>query len=75
MNEINYPWDWAPDWAKFAVTDDNGNGFWCDTEPVIVEGEWVIHKNARCLKIGKHNNLPSDFMPWASLEKRPEKEK
>jgi hypothetical protein len=28
-----YPWEFAPDWAKFAATDRDGQKFWYESRP------------------------------------------
>jgi hypothetical protein len=31
-----YPWDQAPEWAKYAATDKNGAAFWFENKPTMI---------------------------------------
>lgn len=37
-----YPWDQAPEWAKFAATDEDGTKVWYEILPIWNprRGEW-----------------------------------
>jgi hypothetical protein len=36
MNQINYPWHLAPDWAEYAAIDQSGSAFWFEGKPFIL---------------------------------------
>lgn len=65
--QINYPWDWAPDWAQWAAVDENGAAYWFEKEPKIVGTTWT-ELSGFMYKIGDCNQ-PIDWTK--SLQKRP----
>ena len=67
IKEINYPWDWAPDWAQYVAVDENGDAYWFEKEPKIVGTTWSESSGFFC-KFG-NSKLPVDWTK--SLEKRP----
>jgi len=37
-----YPWHKAPEWAKFAATDMDGQMWWFEKRPKIHGAEWAL---------------------------------
>jgi hypothetical protein len=62
---MNYPWDQAPEWARYAAMDADGECYWFRDKPKISHDVWV-------------SNYPALFIEtrgpgWKeSLEKRPQ---
>jgi hypothetical protein len=68
-----YSWNTAPDWARFAATDINGNGFWFENLP-SKRFYWDISPKKYNGKYLRMNPDPGFTIPipWdKSLEKRP----
>jgi hypothetical protein len=62
-----YDWSKAPDWARYAATDDGGASYWFEVEPKAREsiGEWVSCR-------GYCESINTDWRK--SLEPRPKPE-
>lgn len=41
-----YDWSKAPEWAKYAATDNSGEAHWFDIKPTAFAGYWS-HPSAR----------------------------
>lgn len=74
--QINYPWEDAPDWADYAAIDQNGRAFWYEGRVFILidifEPEerlvWESGKYARIV-----DWTPPEDVDWKeSLQKRPD---
>ena len=66
QEQINYPWEDAPDWARWAAIDESGDAFWLATKPILGIETWHI---------GMYVLIASWAIPnidWKlSLQKRP----
>lgn len=72
INEINYPWDWAPKWANYAVILSNGDAYWLEQEPTLTYSNWSVTEG-RALPIGECSNPKHVENYELSLQKRPAK--
>ena len=62
--EIKYPWHEAPEWAKYAATDENGERYWFESHPERERRKWD--------SIGGRVELIGDGIGWKeSLQERP----
>lgn len=76
MNEINYPWHLAPDWAKWAATDSNGCAFWFAKKPFSRMKSWQCDYTTFPWERVKYVQITgfciSEYINWRdSLQKRP----
>ena len=70
LNEKVFELDDCPDWAKWAVVDEDGNAQWLSQKPFFLDQTWVYSPGCRHKYIG----LLFDPTDWKnSLIKRPEK--
>ena len=66
--KTRYDWSKAPEWAKYAATDQNGDMFWYDEPIRMVGGVDVFDFDGRAARFG-NNGFTED---WAnSAEARP----
>lgn len=49
----SYPWHKAPEWAKFAATDSDGQRWWFEKRPKIHDKEWS-HLDGKVEQIDAH---------------------
>jgi len=67
-----YPWEWAPKWAEWAATDEDGRAYWYEEKPVqrpVQEAILWFSYTGEDLFLGYS---PHADIPWdQSLEKRP----
>ena len=66
QKQSRYPWERAPEWAKYAATDLSGARYWFECKPVCKTHYWY-GKTAMCLII---EDSGSDWKQ--SLETRPD---
>lgn len=64
--EINYPWEDAPDWAQYAAIDQNGEAYWLGNKPFLGIKTWQCGKYSRIVNCA----IPKDFNWKLSLQKR-----
>lgn len=68
--QINYPWEDAPDWAKYTAIDRNGDSYWYERKPFLRFADWSAIAGYHC-KIS--NYAPPEKFNWKeSLQKRPD---
>ena len=61
--EFQYPWHEAPEWAKYAATDKDGEAYWYEELPNRISSEWSC---------GFRNELIMKVINWQeSLQERP----
>lgn len=72
IDEINYPWDWAPKWANYAVILSNGDAYWLEQEPILTYSNWTVIEG-RALPIGECSNPKHVENYELSLQKHPAK--
>lgn len=68
MSKTMYPWDEAPEWAKWAARNWDGTARWFAEQPYVIMNKWDSHGRKR--KIKEPDNFSGDFTK--SLEKRPD---
>ena len=70
MNQINYPWHLAPDWAEYAAIDQNGFAFWFEEKPFILIEKILVWESGKCARIVDWA-IPENIYWTKSLQKRP----
>ena len=60
--ESRYPWHEAPEWARYAATDEDGKRWWYEEEPYLEDFDWVESE-------GNVSEIENDWEN--SLEERP----
>lgn len=68
--EINYPWEDAPDWAEYAATDENWQSFWYEGKPKLMYTIWAV--SFGYFNLIYSGNLKKTKNWKLSLQKRPE---
>jgi hypothetical protein len=63
-------WDNAPEWANFKATDENGQEFWYEKEPLVGRREWELNSQQVIGKVAVVKTF-STVNWFDSLEKRP----
>lgn len=77
-NKTKYPWDFAPKWAEYAATDQNGDAWWYSERPNKYDVDWWSIRFG-CLPEPVQARFFCHDSPHAadwqnSLEKRPDHE-
>jgi len=72
IDKINYPWDWAPKWANYAVILSNGDAYWFEQQPTLIYSNWSVTEGF-ALPIGECSNPKHVENYELSLQKRPAK--
>jgi hypothetical protein len=65
QKQFRYPWDSAPEWAKFAATDFDGVPWWFEDQPFCIVGRWHVNTG----KFETIEDLMFDYRD--SLQSRP----
>lgn len=76
-NEIWYDWSQAPEWANWAVINENGTAYWCSNKPHrIIEGQlmYAVQERADFLKLNQYSFPPKTDWRETARE-RPKAEK
>jgi hypothetical protein len=69
QEQINYPWEDAPDWAEYAAIDQNGRAFWYEGKPKLMYTIWAVSFGD--VKLISFGNLKKNKNWKLSLQKRP----
>lgn len=70
--KIEYPWNEAPIWAKWAATDEKGEAYWFQVKPVQSAIMWQPkRKVGQFCKIKSFTKLSINVDWKKTLQKRP----
>jgi hypothetical protein len=61
---MNYPWDTAPEWARYAAMDSDGSHWWYENQPSYKDGFWAARGMFEPI-------CPGTFSPETSVQERP----
>lgn len=65
IEKFEYPWDEAPEWARWAATDEQGLRFWFESEP-------TAHPEHGTFWSDEYHEAIGDIENWQnSLQERP----